>query len=277
MTPIDVLMPAAGHDYAPIAAEYLAPYRAAFAERGLELTPRAWSEGPGDAAATLALFSWGYHHAVAQWEAMLAAWPADRPLFNPPGLLAWNTRKTYLNALAAAGLPVVPSRFGRADADTVVAAFADFGCDELVVKPQVSGGAWLTQRLRPGAPVEPIAQAILQPFLPAVGGEGELSFLFIGGRFSHAVRKVAAPDDFRIQPQFGGTLTAFTPAPEDRALAERIAAALPAEPLYARVDLIRLPDGPLALMEVEVIEPDLYVEQEPAAPGRLADALLARL
>ena len=91
------------------------------------------------------------------------------------------------------------------------------------------------------------------------------------------MRKVAAADDFRIQPQFGGVLTAFTPAPEDRALAERIVAALPAAPLYARVDLIRLPDGNLALMELEAIEPDLYVEQEPAAPGRLADALLHRL
>lgn len=314
MTRIDVLMPAAGHDYAPVAAEYLAPYRTAFAERGLELVPIPWTtvapaEGhpskcyfdgtqvgaasdkndssvppitaPASAgatpAATLAFFAWGYHHDLARWDALLAAWPADRLLLNPPGLLRWNTRKTYLTELAAAGLPVVPSRFGPADADSVAAAFAAFECDELVVKPQVSAGAWLTQRLRPGDVVEPISEAILQPFLPAVGGEGELSFLFVDGAFSHAVRKVAAAGDFRIQPQFGGTLTAFTPVPEDRALAERIVIALPAEPLYARVDLIRLPDGSLALMELEAIEPDLYVAQEPALPGRLADALIARL
>lgn len=277
MTPIDILMPAAGHDYAPVAAEYLAPYRAAFAARGLELVPRPWTEGPGDGAATLALFAWGYHHDIDHWDAMLAAWPAERLLFNPPALLRWNTRKTYLQELTAAGLPVVPSRFGRADGDSVAEAFAAFGCDELVVKPQVSAGAWLTQRLRPGDPVEPIADAILQPFLPAVGAEGELSLLFIGGAFSHAVRKVAAAGDFRIQPQFGGTLTAFVPTAEDRALAERIVAALPAAPLYARVDLIRLADGTLALMELEAIEPDLYVEQEPGAPGRLADALMAVL
>ena len=277
MTRIDVLMPATGHDYAPVAAECLAPYRAAFAERGLELVPRPWTEGPGDGAAALAFFAWGYHHDLAGWDAMLAAWPADRPLFNPPELIIWNTRKTYLSVLAASGLPVVPSRFGTADAATVAEAFALFGCDELVVKPQVSAGAWLTQRLHPGDPVEPVADAILQPFLPAVGDEGELSFLFIGGAFSHAVRKVAAAGDFRIQPQFGGTLTAFTPVTEDQALATRIVSALPAEPLYARVDLIRLPDGQLALMELEAIEPDLYVEQEPAVPARLADALLRRL
>lgn len=277
MIRIDVMMPAAGHDYAPVAAKLIAPYRAGFAAAGLELVERPWTDGPGDCAGTLALFAWGYHHDIARWEAMLAAWPADRPLFNSPALMAWNSRKTYLRELAAAGIPVVPSRFGPADAATVADAFAAFGCDQLVVKPQVSAGAWLTQRLRPGDPVEPIAEAILQPFLPAVGDEGELSFLFIGGRFSHAVRKVAAPGDFRIQPQFGGTLTAFAPDPADIALAERVIAALPGDPLYARVDLIRLPDGNLALMEVEAIEPDLYVEQEPEAPARLAEALLARL
>lgn len=277
MIRIDVLMPATGHDYAPVAAEYLTPYRAEFAAHGLELTPRPWNDGPGDAAATLAFFAWGYHHDIAAWEAMLTNWRVDRPLFNPPGMIAWNTRKTYLNELTAAGLPIVPSRFGAANADTVAAAFAAFDCPELVVKPQVSAGAWLTQRLRPGDPVEPIADAILQPFLPAVGDEGELSFLFIGGCFSHAVRKVAAAGDFRIQPQFGGSFSAFAPEPADLALAQRVIAALPGEPLYARVDLIRLPDGTRALMEVEVIEPDLYVDQNPAVPALLADALLARI
>lgn len=277
MTPIHVLTPAADSDYAAVAVEYLAPYHPAFAARGLELIPRPWAEGAGEAAATLAFFAWGYHLDVARWEAMLAGWPVDGPLFNPPALLAWNTRKTYLRALAARGLPIVPSRFGAADAASVAAAFAAFGCDRLVAKPQVSGGAYRTVLLAPGDPVEPLPDAILQPYLPAVGGEGELSFLFVGGRFSHAVRKVAAAGDFRIQPQFGGQFSAFTPEPADRALAERVVAALPAAPLYARIDLVRLPDGSLALMEVEVIEPDLYVEQEPAVPARLADALLARL
>jgi hypothetical protein len=242
---------------------------------GLRLRP--WTEGPGDADATLALLAWGYHLDVARWERMLAAWPSDRPLFNPPALLRWNTRKTYLRELKAAGIPVVPSRFGPADDASVAAAFDAFGCDELVAKPQVSGGAWRTVRLRRGEPVAPIADAIVQPFLPAVGGEGELSFLFIGGRFNHAVRKVAADGDFRIQPQFGGVFSTFAPEPADLALAERVIAAAPDLPLYARVDLIRLPDGALALMELEAIEPDLYVQQEPAVPERLADAVLARL
>lgn len=274
---VHVLMPAADADYAAVAPEYLEPFRPAFATRGLELAARPWTDGPGDGAATLALLAWGYHLDVARWQDVLAGWPADRLLFNPPALMAWNTRKTYLRDLDAAGLPIVPSLFGPADADTVAAAFAHFDCAEVVAKPQVSGGSWLTQRLRPGDPVEAIPDAIIQPFLPAVGGEGELSFLFVGGTFSHAVRKVAAAGDFRIQPQFGGTFSRFDPEPADLALAQRVITAAPHAPLYARVDLIRLADGKLALMELEVIEPDLYLDHGDDVAGKLADALLAKL
>lgn len=269
-------MPAAGDGYAAIAAEYLQPYAAPFAARGLRLVGRPWPDAAGAADVTLALFAWGYHTDIAVWDRLIATWPAERPLFNPPTLVAWNTRKTYLRDLAS-GLPVVPSRFGRADEAAIAAAFAAFGCDELVVKPQVSAGSYRTRRLRRGDPCEPLDDAILQPFLPAIGNEGELSFLFIDGRFSHAVRKVAAADDFRIQPQFGGRFSAFDPDPSDRALAERIVAAAPAAPLYARVDLIRLPDHSLALMELELIEPDLYLDHGEDVASRLADAVLGRI
>lgn len=277
MPVVDVLMPAAACDYAAVAPAYLEPFRPAFAARGLALNPRPWDSGPGDGVATLALLAWGYHLDVDRWLATVARWPRDRPLFNPPGLIAWNTRKTYLRDLAARGIPIVPSRFGPADAAAVARAAAAFGCDDLVAKPQVSGGAWRTVRVKPGDPVDPIPDAILQPFLPAIGGEGELSFLFIGGGFSHAVRKVAAAGDFRIQPQFGGTFTRIDPDPADRALAERILAAVSAPPLYARIDLIRLPDGGLALMELEAIEPDLYLDHGDDVAGKVADALIGRL
>lgn len=273
-TRIHVLMPAAASEYGDMAARIMDQYRAAFAAHDMMLDARPWDLGPGDGAATLALFAWGYHLDVARWEAMLAAWPADRPLFNAASLLAWNTRKTYLLQLAAKGIPIVPSRFGRADAATVATAFDAFGTDELVVKPQVSGGSYRTARLRPGEPVEPLDDAIIQPFIPAVSDEGELSFLFIGGIFSHSVRKVAKPGDFRIQPQFGGVFTRFEPEPSQLALAEKVIAALPEPSLYARVDLLRIADGSLALMELEAIEPDLYPDMAPEVPARLADAVL---
>lgn len=270
---VDVLMPVAGSLYADVAPGYLDAYRAGFAAAGMTLAGVPWDEARGAGEVTLALFAWGYHLDVARWEAMLAAWPADRALLNPPALLAWNTRKTYLKALEAAGIAIVPSIFGTADAASVDAAFDTFGCDDIVVKPQVSGGSYRTVRLTRGDAVEPLADAILQPFLPAIGDEGELSFLFVGGAFSHAVRKVAAAGDFRIQPQFGGVFTRFDPDRADLAQAEAVVATLPAAPLYARVDLLRRPDGGLALMEVEAIEPDLYPHLAVDLPGRLAAAV----
>jgi len=274
---VDVLMPDAASPYLDMAPEFLAPYRPAFADRGIALRPRPWDMGPGDGDATLALFAWGYHLAPGRWLEILADWPADRSLFNPPGVMAWNTRKTYLRDLDAAGIPIVPSLFGHADAESVAAAFAHFGCDALVVKPQISGGSHKTVRVKRGDAVEPLDDAIIQPFLPAVSHEGELSFLTIGGHFSHAVRKVAAPGDFRIQPQFGGVFSRFEPEAEQLALVERVLGQLRGKTLYARVDLLRLRDGSLALMELEAIEPDLYVAQEPETPARLAEALIASM
>ncbi|MDB5705863.1 MAG: hypothetical protein JWN66_2979 [Sphingomonas bacterium] len=281
MRSIDVLMPAAASEYGAVAAEILDQYRAAFTARDMALVTRPWDQGPGAnenwGDATLALFAWGYHLDVARWEAMLAAWPAERLLLNAAPLLAWNTRKTYLIELEAKGIPIVPSRFGRADAASVAAAFEAFGAAELVVKPQVSGGSYRTVRVKPGDAVEPLDDAIIQPFIPAVSGEGELSFLFIGGAFRHAVRKVAKQGDFRIQPQFGGQFSRFEPEAAQLALAETVIAALPEASLYARVDLLRLADGSLALMELEAIEPDLYPHMAPELPARLADAVAARL
>jgi len=270
---VDMSMPMAGSPYDAVATELVKPYRAAFAEAGITLALRPWDLGPGDGDATLALFAWGYHFDVARWDAMLAAWPADRPLFNPPGLLAWNSRKTYLLALAAAGVPIVPSRFGRADAASVIAAFDAFGCDELVVKPQISAGSHRTVRVRRGDPVEPLEDAILQPFLPAIADEGELSLFAIGGNFSHAARKVATGGDFRVQPQFGGRFSSYVPDAEAMRMFDAVLAALPQIPLYARIDMLRRADGKLGLIEVEAIEPDLYVGVEPQVPARLVAAL----
>ena len=273
---IDMLMPIAGSPYDAVAADLARPFQAAFADAGMTLALRPWDLGPGDGDATLALFAWGYHLDVARWDAMLAAWPSERPLFNPPALLAWNTRKTYLLELEAAGVPIVPSRFGRADAASIAAAFDAFGCDELVVKPQISAGSHQTVRVRRGHAVDPLDEVILQPFLRAIAEEGELSLFAIGGRFSHAARKVATGGDFRIQPQFGGRFSRYEPDQEAMGVFDAALAALPHAPLYARIDLLRRPDGQLALIEVEAIEPDLYVEIEPEVPARLAAALRAQ-
>jgi glutathione synthase/RimK-type ligase-like ATP-grasp enzyme len=268
---IDILTPPAASSYASEAVEQAKLYADAFARAGLDLHTRPWSEA-GDRPA-LALLAWGYHLDLDRWLAMLEVWPADVPLFNPVALMRWNTRKTYLAALEAAGVPTVPTWFGDADAGTIAAAFDRFGCDELVAKPQVSAGSYQTHRLTPAAAAPSLPDAMIQPFLPAITSEGEYSLFYIGGAFSHAIRKVAHAGDFRIQPQFGGVNTRWQPDREAEAVAEAALRATPGEALYVRIDLLRRLDDRLALIELEAIEPDLYIHHGDRVADRLADAV----
>ena len=119
--------------------------------------------------------------------------------------------------------------------------------------------------------------AMLQPFLPAIAKEGELSFIFIDGELSHALRKMPAEGDYRIQSLYGGQESIHNPTQEEITSAKAIIAAIPFEtPLYARIDMLRMEDGALAVMEAELIEPYLYPEQGPQLGERLARAIAER-
>ena len=271
MVPIDILVPDGPPAYAREAAAQAQDYVDAFAAAGLALHPTPWTEAGSRPA--IALLAWGYHLAIDRWLALLNRWPAEHPLFNAPALMRWNTRKTYLAELETAGVPTVPTLFGDADATVVATAFDRFGCDELVVKPQVSAGSYLTHRLRRGEAAPTHVDAMIQPFLPSIQDEGEYSLFYIGGGFSHAIRKTAQVGDFRIQPQFGGINVPWQPDAEAEAVAEAALKAAPDDPLYVRIDLLRRLDGRLSLIEFEAIEPDLYVHHGGCVPQLLADAV----
>lgn len=267
--------------YPARAVEAFAPYVRAFESAGARATASPWTQGPrADADLHLALLAWGYHREPDRWRDLLEGWPPGAPLLNAPALMLWNTRKTYLAELEAAGVAMIPTLFAdRADADAVEAARARFGGEELVLKPQVSAGGHDTLRLRPGEPAPAGAHwaALVQPYLPAIETEGELSVFLFDGVFSHAVRKRPAAGEFRIQPSHGGRLSRETPSPEALALAAAALAATPGDaPAYARVDMVRDAEGALRLMELELIEPDLYLGLAPKGGGRLAGSALAR-
>lgn len=255
-------------------------YHRLFAALGIEVVPAPWTEGPPKGAdAVVPMLAWGYHLDIGRWRALLQGWPAALPLVNSPAVLQWNSAKTYLVELGKAGVPVVPTQMVElADAQTVAAAFDALGAEELVVKPQISAGAHRTARIRRGDPFpEPLAGAMIQPFLPAVAEEGELSLFYFGGRFSHAVRKVAKAGDFRVQPQYGAALGLFDPDAEALGVAERALKAAPAALAYARVDMVRGPGDRLQLMELEAIEPDLYLDLAPDGGTAFGRAIIAAL
>ncbi|MGB3456109.1 MAG: hypothetical protein WBG08_04925 [Litorimonas sp.] len=273
--------------------EELASLRSGFAPLGLSLEPLLWDTADrvaGEYDALLPLMVWDYFEGnEARFLEVMDRAARTTPVLNPPELLVWNADKLYLDTLAARGAPVIPTRrVERVSPDHAAAAFEAFGTDRIVIKPQVGGGAWRQALYRQGDPwpdseALPPQGALIQPFLPSVQAEGEYSFLYFGGTFSHALLKTAKPGDYRIQSLYGGAEAPYAPTPEERDIAEAVLATLDEPPLYARVDLLRGLDGRLALIELEMIEPYLYLPHAEAVDGvnrgavRLGEALLARL
>ena len=259
----------------------------ALAARGIAMQVIDWEADLGEFdGIDLAVLgsSWNYQDRHAAFLDRLDALAARGIMVcNPPEVVRWNSRKTYLQALGESGAPTIPTLWlDNPDADAIRTAFAHFGCEKLVVKRQIGAGAEGQLLIEAGALPEPGWRyghaAMVQPFLPAITRDGEVSLIFIDGQFSHALRKIAAAGDYRIQSLYGGREEDFHPAPADIAAAEAIIAALPfAAPLYARIDMLRSDEGTLLLMEAEMIEPYLYPEQGPQLGVRLAAAIARRL
>jgi glutathione synthase/RimK-type ligase-like ATP-grasp enzyme len=254
----------------------LATYRALFAAHGTEIVPVPWNEAAtiSDVAGVVPLLAWGYHFDEKAWRHVLAALSPRLPVVNDVTALLWNTRKSYLESMREAGVCVVPTLFAeRVDAGTLSAAFDQFQTDELVVKPAVSGGGYLTSRVRRGEVAPQLNDAMVQPFLPSIVEEGEASLVFFGGEYSHALRKVPACGDFRVQFSYGGTYAPFEPGEEALQTSVRAIQTAPAALAYARVDLVRLPDGRLAVIELEAIEPEMFLQFAPEGGARLVSSI----
>jgi glutathione synthase/RimK-type ligase-like ATP-grasp enzyme len=264
----------------------IAALEPALAALGLELEVIDW-EAPLVAftgiAAVLLGTAWNYHDKSNAFLDKLDSL-ANRgiAIHNPPAIVRWNIAKTYLKELGTRGAPMIPTLWhDRVSANEARSAMDALGCDKLVVKRQIGAGAEgqeLLERGRIGDEWSFEAPAMLQPFLPAITERGELSFIFIDGALSHALTKRAQPGDYRIQSIYGGTERPLEPSRAERKAAEAVLAALPfAAPLYARIDMVAKPDGALAVMEVELIEPYLYPEQGPGLGEALAAALARRM
>ena len=267
---------------------------AAFAARGMSLDARLWDDAAEYAAeydALLPLLVWDYFEGnEARFLSTMERASQITPVFNNPATLKWNADKAYLAELAANGAPVIPTvTVSGVMPDDADRAFARFGTDRLVIKPQVGGGAYRQVLLGrndpwPHADDLPLDDALIQPFLPSVQEEGEYTLLFFDGEFSHGLQKLAKSGDYRIQSQYGDREVPWIPDEEALRVARDVLGSLPETPLYARVDLLRGLDGKLALIELEMIEPYLYLPlAEVGADGlnrgalMLADALKARL
>ena len=255
-------------------------------ELGIDAQPEVWDDRTVDWSAYDAVLlrsTWDYTDRHDEF----LAWASSVPrLLNPPDVVRWNTDKRYIAELGRHGVPMVPTTFLTRDS-LFVAPNREF-----VVKPVVSAGSRDTARYGPGdgerahAHVRKLLRTgrmvMVQPYVHGVDSHGETAIIAFGGVFSHCVCKGPllrrgagpTPDLFAAE-----TITPREPSAAERAVAERVLAALPfpaADLVYARVDLLPGPDGPLVL-EVELTEPSLFLGTSPGAAARLARAVASRL
>lgn len=264
------------------------PLVPAFAALGARAEPVLWDDPAADwsaFAAVLLRSPWDYFRRYAEFLAWSERVAAVSRLFNPPELVAWNTDKRYLVALAERGAPVVPTALlelgTRAD---LAALVAGRGWREVIVKPAVSCDSWETIHVAPERLAEgqahldrllPERAMLVQPFLGSVESHGERCLVFLDGELAHAVRKNPLTRGGRWTGLPEGV--PVVPTPEERAAAEAVLdLACPERPLYARVDLVHGAAGAPLLLELELTEPTLFLEEHPGAADRLAAALLRR-
>lgn len=248
---------------------------------GFDVEPRPWTD-VGDfkqSELVIPLVAWGYHLQPARWHALLDGLERDSVrTINPVPLLRWNSDKRYLAELGAKGISVIPTMLAEALHDDDLAdARKQFG-DILVIKPPVSASADGTFKLGPDDALPQSARGkamLIQPFLRSVSREGEYSIMLFGGRFSHSIVKRPKAGDYRVQPHLGGTEVPCDPPEGAIDLARTALAAAPAEAAYARVDMVRDDDGALAIIELELIEPALWLQHSPDDGAAFASAILA--
>jgi glutathione synthase/RimK-type ligase-like ATP-grasp enzyme len=265
----------------------LIPELAAF---GLIAEPRVWDDAsvPWDAfRAVVVRSTWDYSDrrpAFLEWCAQ------PRLLLNALPVIEWNTDKRYLRELAEAGIPVVPTTWVDPGAPHDLLRIPD---GDVVVKPSVSAGARNTSRYGPTEQEQARAHVarllavdrtvLVQPYVDSVDTNGETGLIFIGGVFSHAIRKgpllrthgvatdqLWAPEEISMR----------IPDARERAVAEATLDAVPwprGELVYARVDLVSGDSGAPLLLEMELAEPSLFLGYHEQAPALLAAAIVARI
>lgn len=228
---------------------------------------------------------WDYHLRLREFLQWIAALERGGVrVWNAPGMIRWNADKTYLRDLEKRGVPIVPTLWPDEQVD-LRERMLSLGWEQAVVKPRISATAHRTELI--SVEKADLAQSLVddllrgpglmvQEFMSAIQTRGEWSLVFFAGKFSHAVIKTPKAGDFRVQHDFGGAERSAEPPSEVREEATKVIGAVDDVPLYARVDGVEN-DGRFLLMELELIEPALFLSSHLQAPSRFASAIADRL
>jgi glutathione synthase/RimK-type ligase-like ATP-grasp enzyme len=205
------------------------------------------------------------------------------PMLNPVDVVLRNLHKFYLRDFEYHGVRIIPTLFSEKSAPVSFRTLAERQWDRVVIKPAISAGSYLTKTFVGDELDEKTfdnavsgSDWLVQPFVPEIERQGELSMIFFNGKFSHAVVKKPKDGDFRVQRQYGGKYELVEPGEALVELGRKIVSQIPQSLLYARVDGVLINEV-FHLMELELIEPDLYFEFGEGIKERFVDAIIDRL
>jgi glutathione synthase/RimK-type ligase-like ATP-grasp enzyme len=256
------------------------------AELGWRVSTVSWrqTEIPwSDFDAVIIRSTWDYWNDVPAFLDVLVQIDRETQLVNPLDVVHWNLAKTYMLDLEGKGIGIVPTIWPDAvNKKSFIAFFDQLECDELVIKPVVGANGQDAFRIsRRDSPdrLSRIAgcfrerKAMVQRFMPRILTEGEYSLFFFNGEFSHAILKTPAKSEFRSQEEHGADIRAVVPEEKLLLRAQQALSAISSPTLYARIDLVRDDDEDFVIMELELIEPSMYLRTDPNSPMRFARAI----
>lgn len=257
--------------------------RRALERSGCHIAAQQWGETIAPRSRVLIRSTWDYIDHPERFRRWLTHLDQQQAtVHNPTPLLRWNMHKGYLIELERAGIDIVPTLLVKQATTTSIAQLHEsLATDDIVVKPAIGGTARLTIHTRRTTPDEAerhletillTEDAIVQRYVPTITSDGELSVIAIAGEVTHVVRKTPSPGDWRVQSDFGGRTHRIEVNRHHTERATQVLATLPTMPTYARIDLVHIDDH-LHLMELELIEPELFFSHAPESADQLAHHL----
>ena len=277
------------------------PLHEAIRSHRIDFDQPCWSDSTVDWSGydcCLIRTTWDYAHRRAEFVTWAEETAGLTRLLNPIDTIRWNTCKSYLRDLQNAGIPIIPTHWLESgERFDLKGILDDHGWERGFIKPRIGATARGTFRFDPNdeslieaehhlSMLLETEAALVQPYLSSVEHAGERSAIFIDGVLTHAVEKIPAPGDYRVQDDFGAIDRACRLDADESKLVEHVMRTLQANPswtgeqnappLYARVDFLMHDAMPL-VNEVELVEPSLFFRHCPRSAEALADALIARL
>ncbi len=258
----------------------------ALEKEGLKPTRLAWDDKNFDWNNTKAVLfrsTWDYFDRFDEFSQWMEKVSRQTQLINSEKIIRWNIDKHYLQDLENMGVHTLPTVFIEKDSTTSLEQLLkETRWNKCILKPCISGGARHTYKIDPENmdQYEGIFQELihneammLQPFIKNIVEKGEISLVILNGKYSHAVLKKAKPGDFRVQDDWGGSVHDYDPDPDEISFAELAVKNCVESPVYARVDMVKDNEGKLAIVELELIEPELWFRKNIKAAPTLAKAI----